>query len=102
VLQCLQRAASTPADVWTINFLSGYNGWWSGLTGLATSAAYKRNAEALHPVVIDALASKQGSTGIVMMDFAGCDKVCGGIWHWGCFETLGTELVNKIIGQNFK
>jgi hypothetical protein len=56
----------------------------------------------LHPVVIDALASKQGSTGIVMMDFAGCDKVCGGIWHWGCFETLGTELVNKIIGQNFK
>jgi hypothetical protein len=101
-LQFLDHAAIAPDDVWTINFLSGYNGWWSGLTGLATSAAYKRNAEALHPVVIDALASKQGSTGIVMMDFAGCDKVCGGIWHWGCFETLGTELVNKIIGQNFK
>ena len=101
-LQFLDHAAIAPDDVWTINFLSGYNGWWSGLTGLATSAAYKRNAEALHPVVIDTLASKQGSTGIVMMDFAGCDKTGGGIWHWGCFETLGTELVNKIIGQNFK
>ena len=100
-LQFLDCAAGTANDVWTINFLSGYNGWWSGLTGLATSAAYKRNAEALHPVVIDALASKQGSTGIVMMDFAGCDKVCGGILHWRRFRTMGNILPDRIIRQNF-
>lgn len=97
----LDHAAGAPDDVWTINFLSGYNGWWSGLTGLATSAAYKRNAEELHPVVIDALASKQGSTGIVMMDFAGCDKVCGGILHWKRFRTMGNILLDRIIRQNF-
>ncbi|MBR5599799.1 MAG: hypothetical protein IKW29_00695 [Bacteroidaceae bacterium] len=100
-LQFLDHAAVTADDVWTINFLSGYNGWWSGLTGLATSAAYKRNAEALHPVVIYALASKQGSTGIVMMDFAGCNKVCGGILHWGRFRTMGSTLLDCIIRQNF-
>ena len=101
VLHFLDLAAGTANDVWTINFLSGYNGWWSGLTGLATSAAYKRNAETLHPVITEALASKQGSTGIVMMDFAGCNKVCGGILHWGRFRTMGSTLLDCIIRQNF-
>ena len=102
VLQCLQRAASAPADVWTINFLSGYNNRWLGFTPFATTSGYKRNAQRIHPIVIDSLTTKPQPTGIMMFDFAGCDKTGGGIWHWGCFETLGTELVNKIIGQNFK
>lgn len=102
VLQCLQRAASAPADVWTINFLSGYSNRWLGFTPFATTSGYKRNAERIHPIVINSLTTKPQPTGIMMFDFAGCDKTGGGIWHWGCFETLGTELVNKIIGQNFK
>lgn len=102
VLQCLQRAASAPADMWTINFLSGYNNRWLGFTPFATTSGYKRNAERIHPIIINSLTTKPQPTGIMMLDFAGCDKTGGGIWHWGCFETLGTELVNKIIGQNFK
>ena len=102
VLQCLQRAASAPADVWTINFLSGYSNRWLGFTPFATTSGYKRNAERIHPIIIYSLTTKPQPTGIMMFDFAGCDKTGGGIWHWGCFETLGTELVNKIIGQNFK
>lgn len=102
VLQCLQRAASAPADVWTINFLSGYSNRWLGFTPFATTSGYKRNAERIHPIVINSLTTKPQPTGIIMLDFAGCDKTGGGIWHWGCFETLGAELVDKIIGQNFK
>ena len=102
VLQCLQRAASAPADVWTINFLSGYCNRWLGFTPFATTSGYKRNAERIHPIVINSLTTKPQPTGIIMLDFAGCDKTGGGIWHWGCFKTLGAELVDKIIGQNFK
>ena len=102
VLQCLQRAASAPADVWTINFLSGYSNRWLGFTPFATTSGYKRNAERIHPIVINSLTTKPQPTGIMMLDFAGCDKTNGGIWHWSAFETLGAELVDKIIGQNFK
>ena len=102
VLQCLQRAASAPADVWTINFLSRYSNRWLGFTPFATTSGYKRNAERIHPIVINSLTTKPQPTGIIMLDFTGCDKTGGGIWHWGCFETLGAELVDKIIGQNFK
>lgn len=102
VLQCLRRAAEAPADVWTINFLSGYCNRWLGFTPFATTSGYKRNAQRIHPIVIDSLTAKPQPTGIMMLDFAGYDKTGGGIWHWGCFETLGAELVDKIIGQNFK
>lgn len=102
VLHYLQLAAEAPADVWTINFLSGYNNCWLGFTPFATTSGYKRNTERIHPIIINSLTTKPQPTGIMMLDFAGCDKTGGGIWHWGCFETLGTELVNKIIGQNFK
>jgi hypothetical protein len=102
VLQCLQRAASAPADVWTINFLSGYSNRWLGFTPFATTSGYKRNAERIHPIVINSLTTKPQPTGIMMFDFAGCDKTGGGIWHWSAFETFGAEIVDKIIGQNFK
>ena len=102
VLKCLQRAADAPADVWTINFLSGYCNRWLGFTPFATTSGYKRNAERIHPVVISSLTAKPQPTGIMLLDFAGCDKAGGGIWHWSAFETLGAEMVDKIIGQNFK
>ena len=100
-LQFLDHAAGAPADVWTINFLSGYTGKWSELTKLVTTAAYKRNAVAIHPIIIDALANRKKSTGIVMMDFSGCDKSCGGILRWRPFRIHGSTLVNDIIRQNF-
>lgn len=102
VLHYLQLAAEAPADVWTINFVSGYRNRWLGFTPFATTSGYKRNAQAIHPVVIEALVTELQPTGIVMMDFAGCDRAGGGLWHWSCFETLGAELVDKIIGQNFR
>ena len=102
VLQCLQCAADAPADVWTINSLSGYSNRWLGFTPFATTSGYKRNAERIHPIVISSLTAKPQSTGIMLLDFAGCDKTGGGIWHWSAFETLGAEMVDKIIGQNFK
>lgn len=102
VLQCLQRAADAPADVWTINSLSGYSNRWLGFTPFATTSGYKRNAERIHPIVISSLIAKPQPTGIMLLDFAGCDKTGGGIWHWSAFETLGAEMVDKIIGQNFK
>lgn len=102
VLQCLQHAADAPADVWTINSLSGYSNRWLGFTPFATTSGYKRNAERIHPIVISSLTAKPQPTGIMLLDFAGCDKTGGGIWHWSAFETLGAEMVDKIIGQNFK
>ena len=100
VLHFLDLAAGTANDVWTINFISGYCNRWLGVTPFATTSGYKRNAEDIHLVFVDTLSAKPQPTGIVMMDFAGCDSVRGGIWHWGTFETMGAELVKKIIRQN--
>ncbi|MBR5814119.1 MAG: hypothetical protein IKY37_06660 [Bacteroidaceae bacterium] len=101
-LRFLSLAAHAPNDVWTINSISGYCNRWLGITPFATTAGYKRNAVALHPAVIKHLENNNGATGIIMMDFAGCDKVRGSMWHWGSFETMGAELVKKIIEQNFR
>ena len=102
VLHFLDLAAGTANDVWTINFVSGYCNRWLGVTPFATTSGYKRNAEDIHLVFVDTLSAKPQPTGIVMMDFAGCDSVRGGIWHWGTFETMGAELAKKIIRQNFR
>ena len=102
VLHFLDLTAGTANDVWTINFVSGYCNRWLGVTPFATTSGYKRNAEDIHLVFVDTLSAKPQPTGIVMMDFAGCDSVRGGIWHWGTFETMGAELVKKIIRQNFR
>ncbi len=102
VLRFLGLAAETSGDTWTINSVSGYRNRWLGFTPFATTAGYKRNAVAQHPVVIEFLEKNSGPTGIVMMDYAGRDKASGGIWHWSAFETMGATLVKKIIEQNFR
>ena len=102
VLQCMRLAAEAPDNVWTINFISGYSNRWLGFIPFATTSGYKRNAERIHPIVINSLTAKPQPTGIMMLDFAGRDKTDGGIWHWRSFWTLGAELVNRIIRQNFK
>lgn len=101
VLRFMTLAGEVPADVWTINFISGYCNRWLGFTPFATTAGYKRNAETMHSLVLEAFEAGPQRTGILMMDFAGCDKVRGSMFHWGAFDTRGAEIVKRIIGLNF-
>lgn len=101
VLNFITLAGRAPKDVWTINFLSGYCTTWLGITPFATTSGYKHNAASLHPIVIDYISKHhKASLGIMFMDFAGTDKVKGGISHWNNFYTYGARLVQLIIEQN--
>ena len=97
----LAMAHDAPAEVWTINFLSGYSTTWLGCTSLATTSAYKRNAEWLHPYVLERLKNDKRPVGILMMDYAGVDRVGGGLWHWKPFQVCGKEIVRAVIDCNF-
>jgi hypothetical protein len=101
VKRYLALAARAPMGVWTMNFLSGYYSTWLGCTSLATTSGYKRNAAWLHPVVLESCKNDGRSMGIVFMDYAGVDKVGGGLWHWKHFGVYGNELVKTIIERNF-
>jgi hypothetical protein len=35
------------------------------------------------------------------MDFAGTDKVKGGLWHWRGYNVQGKKLLRTIIESNF-
>jgi hypothetical protein len=101
VLNFITLAGKAPKDVWTINFLCGYCTKWMGVTPVATTSGYKHNAAALHPILIDFISKRnKASLGIMFMDFAGADKVKGGISHWSDFATSGGRLVQLIIEQN--
>lgn len=101
VRRFLSLSEDVQENVWTINFLSGYSTTWLGCTSLATTSGYKRNAAWLHAEVLEYLEDKRQPLGIVFMDYAGVDKVCGGLLHWASFKVRGGELVNKIIDCNF-
>lgn len=97
----LAMAHDAPAEVWTINFLSGYSTTWLGCTSLATTSGYKLNAEWLHPYVLERLKNDKRPVGILMMDYAGVDRVGGGLWHWKPFQVCGKEIVRAVIDCNF-
>ena len=101
----LTLAANADKDVWSINFLSAYSTTFLGITPLPTSAGYKRNATNINRLVADILETRntatKAPTGILFIDYAGVDKVGGGIWHPTHFDTLGKRLVELIIEQNF-
>lgn len=97
----LAMAHDAPAEVWTVNFLSGYSTTWLGCTSLATTSGYKRNAEWLHPYVLERLKNDKRPVGILMMDYAGVDRVGGGLWHWKPFQVCGKEIVRAVIECNF-
>ena len=40
--------------------------------------------------------------GIVFMDYAGVDKVGGGLWHWKPFEVHGKMLVEAVVESNLR
>ena len=102
VKRYLTLAANAPKGVWTMNFLSGYSTTWLGYTSLATTSGYKRNAAWLHPVVLGFLGEERFPMGIVFMDYAGVDKVGGGLWHWKPFEVHGKMLVEAIVESNLR
>ena len=106
VKRYLALAEEAPAGVWTINFLSGYSSTLLGIKGIATTAGYKRNAAWLHPLVQEAISSVQGggkrALGILLMDFAGEDRVGGSLSDWHTHDVCGASLVHEIVKSNFE
>ena len=102
----LKLANEAPADVWTLNFTSGYASTWLGFTPFATTAGYKRNASTMNQFAYEALTSaNEGADirkcGIVLIDFAGVDSTGGSLLHWSAYSVSGKQLVNTIIRLNF-
>ena len=101
----LDIAKESPADVWTINHLSGYSSIWFGCTRMATTSGYKRNAAWLHPLVLEYISENADDMnrhlGIVFMDFVGVDEVGGSWLNWHDYDVLGVQLVRTIIESNF-
>ena len=81
---------------WVMNFASAYS-LTTSLFGYTVSISdgYRDNASQTHRAMIDFLASNNaGPTGIVFMDYAGID-------HSGDYITLGAQLTDAIIANNF-
>lgn len=87
---------NTNPGLWVINQTSGYSKTASvfGNT-VSTSDGYRDNAATQNPVVINYLNSHTGSTGIVLMDYAGEDASNG-------YNVKGQALTNAIIANNSK
>lgn len=87
---------NTDPNRWFINHTSGYSKTVNvvGKT-IVTSDGYRENAAYQNSMVVDYLSSHYGSTGIVVMDYAGIDKS-------GDYQTKGQKLINAVINNNFK
>ena len=78
-----------------------------GYNGFPASACISVNDEVIHgipsykTILKETPADKRRPLGILVMDFAGTDKVKGGICHWSNFEVYGKTLVEAIIEYNF-
>lgn len=98
ILRMLQFSCTenTNPGLWVINQTSGYSKTKSILSyTLATSDGYRDNAATQNPVVINYLTDHAGSTGIVLMDFAGEDAS-------GSYQVKGQALTNALIANNSK
>jgi len=81
---------------WFFNFASAYSKV-EDLFGyeVSTSEGYRDNAVHTHAAILDFLQTHApGTTGIILMDYAGVDVSEG-------YEVRGKELVNAIIENNF-
>lgn len=99
-----RQQSSSP---WTLNFVSGYASTWLGFTSLATTHGYKKNATLMNSYMLQLLHTSSSTSaplhcGIVFMDYAGVDTVCGNVLHWKPYHVAGRQLVDQIILQNFK
>lgn len=101
VTKFFSLADKAPSAVWSINFLSGYSATLFGKT--ATTAGYKENAAKIHTSAIEHLSKNNYKhLGIIFMDFAGADKVKGGLLHWNRYNVQGGKLLKAIIDSNFQ
>ena len=81
--------------IWCINHTSGYSLTTSFFgSDLSTSDGYRDNAATQNQAVIDYLAEHQGTTGIIMMDFAAVDRS-------GDYDVKGLALTKALIENNF-
>ena len=88
------RDMTADAPAWVINYPSAY-------IGGALSDYYRLNAESANRVAIDWLDAHKGSVGIIYMDFAGMDK-SPNYSKSELYNTLGMQLVDRVIRQNLK
>ena len=91
-----QRFSGSNSIVWVLNFASAYAKVLK-LFGhsISTSNGYRDNAVHTHTAFLRYFESHpKGSTGIVLMDFAGVDKTHG-------YQVNGRKLVRAIIDRNF-
>ena len=81
--------------IWCINHTSGYSLTTSFFgSDLSTSDGYRDNAATQNQAVIDYLEEHQGTTGIIMMDFAAVDRS-------GDYNVKGLALTKALIENNF-
>ena len=90
----VSRDMTASAPAWVINYPSAY-------IGSALSDNYRLNAVSANKVAIDWLDTHKGSVGIIYMDFAGMDK-SPNYSKTELYNTLGMQLVNRVIKQNQK
>ena len=102
VKKFISLADKAPAEVWSINFISGYSSTLFGCSSIATTAGYKQNAAEQHTSAIEHISKNNyRHLGIIFMDFAGANKVKGGLWHWNKYNVQGKKLLETIIKSNF-
>ena len=96
VQRMLQFSTSEKTDpgLWVINQTSGYSKTKSILSyTLATSDGYRDNAQTQNQAAANYINSHPGSTGIMLMDFAGEETS-------GSYNVKGQTLTNAIIASN--
>ena len=92
----MNRDLTTDKPAWVMNYTAGN-------TQMFLSDGYRENAVYAHQLVLDYLADEthNGSTGMVMMDFAGVDQTKSASSD-NMFEVKGMQLVEALIAQNFR
>ena len=97
IKEFIDLATTSAATVWCINHLSGYSCTLLGIEGVASNKGYKKNASYNNRAIYDYLIkeNKPSCCGIIMLDYAGCEKV-------GKYQTYGKSIVEAIINLNFK
>lgn len=81
-------AANSEPGIWCFNHTSGYT------PGIFGAPDYGENASNINSKTAEIIESLSGSTGIVMMDFAGASK-------YKSYNVYGDKLLVSIINHNF-
>ncbi len=124
IIQFIDAARAAAPGLWCINHLSGYSRTLLGIKGLATNKGYHQNAARCNLTAYNHLTREHenadtstnhprstkgdarhhsakehphpapSSCGIIMIDYAGCEKI-------GRLPIYGQSIIHAIIEQNF-